>query len=574
MPQHPYLVVESLAYQLQPDTAVQQLDRGENSSFHLDRTLFESVHVSLKQGDRVALVGPNGIGKSTLLQLLAGQRIPRIGTITRNAKCYYLPQISTIDQVCKSLGNEDRASVERSRHHYSPNSLLLDTLSAISDEWWTIETMLATQFNLTLDLALPLSSLSGGELTKLFLAIGLTQNPEVLFLDEPTNHLDYQALEELRHCLTQFEGAFVIVSHKPFFLDQVANTTWELTAKGITVYGGNFSFYRQQKAVEHSAQLRSHEVARKALKRTQVAAQQEQQRAAQSRRYGNEHLAQSMPKIVAGNYKRRAEMTAGKLKQKHDAAIASATQQVQDTKLYTPKATYIQLEERSSKHRRLIEIQGADLWIGAQLLLNQIQWQVLSQDRIAIAGANGSGKSSLVRAMLASEPGAARLTAGDVWKSPNLQWVCLDQTYALIDRQHTVLGNMQRANAELSQALLRQQLGHFLFRQDRVYQAAAGLSGGELARLAIAMISVSAIDFLILDEPTNNLDIPTVDQMVEAVNAYRGALLVISHDLDFLERIGITQSWKLQSQALTPTTYLPQEPENYYLEILDACGGR
>ncbi|HEY9877196.1 MAG TPA: ATP-binding cassette domain-containing protein [Leptolyngbyaceae cyanobacterium] len=538
MPQSPYLVVKNLAYQLQSDVAL----RGRE-----DSALFKAVHISLNQGDRIALVGPNGIGKSTLLKLLVGQLLPSTGTIIRNCKIYYLPQISTIVQ--------DRTGS------------LFDFLSSLSDEWWAIENLLQTQFNLSLDLALPLSSLSGGELTKLFLAIGLAQNPDVLLLDEPTNHLDYLALEDLRQFLTQFDGAFVIVSHKPSFLDQVVNTTWELTSKGITVYGGDFSFYRAQKEIEQLAQLRSHEAARKELKQAQVAAQHEQQRAARSSRYG-ENMADSMPKILAGAYKRQAEVTAGKQKQKHAAAISTATQKVNETKLYTPKATHIQLEERSTKHRRLVEIQGAELWIKDRRLLKDIQLQVSSKDRVAIAGPNGSGKSSLVKAILSTAGEAATLTPGEVWKSPALNVVYLDQTYDLINRQQTVLENMQGANSSLSHTLLRQQLGHFLFRNDAAYKPASGLSGGELARLALAMVSVSAIDLLILDEPTNNLDTSTVDQMIDAVNEYQGALLVISHDLDFLARIGITHSWKIQLQLLKHTTYLPHEQEDYYQELL------
>ncbi len=154
----------------------------------------------------------------------------------------------------------------------------------ISDEWWKISDILETRFNTTLELSLSITSLSGGELTKLFLAIGLSQQPNLLLLDEPTNHMDYLALEELSQFLKQFDGAFVIVSHKPFFLDRVVDTTWELTPNGVSVYGGNFSLYREQKQAELEARLRSHSVAKKELKRAQAAAMREQQRAAQSRR--------------------------------------------------------------------------------------------------------------------------------------------------------------------------------------------------------------------------------------------------------------------------------------------------
>lgn len=533
----------------------------ENLGYELSstRALFKGVYLSIVENDRIALVGSNGVGKSTLLKILAGQLNPTTGSITRQSTIYYLPQISTIRQEIKA-------------------DTVLDFLSSVSEEWWNIEAILETQFNTTLDLSLPLFNLSGGELTKLFLAIGLAQEPKVLLLDEPTNHMDLMALESLKDFLNNFEGAFVIVSHKPFFLEQVTNTTWELTPEGVKVYGGHFSLYREQKETELEAALRSHEVARKELKRAKASALQEQQRAAQSRKRGQQ-LANSgsIPKIVAGAMKRKAEVTAGIAKQKHEAIVEKATQKFTETKVRTTKATSIQLEERSQKRRNLIDIQGANLWVGECLLIENIQLHISSGDRIAIAGANGSGKSSLAKAILATlatdvtnklsielrDSTSAMLASTSTTKA-----VYLDQAYEIVNRKQTILENMQTANPNLSYQLLRQQLGHFLFKYDDVNKPVSVLSGGELARLAIAIISISEIDLLILDEPTNNLDIETVDQMVEGINEYQGALWVISHDLDFLSRININQAYKLSEQTLQMTTYLPSEPEQYYQELL------
>lgn len=513
------------------------------------RILFKGVQVSLEQGDRIALVGRNGVGKSTLLKILAGQISPTTGSISRNGVIYYLPQISTIREELKA-------------------QTVLNFLSSVSEDWWDITEILEAEFSTTIDMALPIANLSGGELTKLFLAIGLSQQPNLLLLDEPTNHMDLLALESLSQFLNNFDGAFVIVSHKPFFLDRLADVTWELTPKGVKVYGGNFSLYRDQKETELSVALQAHEVARKELKRTKEAALKEQQRAAESRRQGNKKaLSGSIGRLEAGNLKRKAQITAGTAKKKYGAAVAKATQKLEETKVKNTRATSIQIEERSHKCRNLIDIQGTNLWVSNRLLIENIQLHIASGDRVTIAGANGSGKSSLAKAILIQNQTTV-LESGEVLLAPEMKAVYLDQTYKLINREQTILENMQSANPNLSYQLLRQQLGNFLLKHDDVYKKASVLSGGELARLAIAMISISEIDLLILDEPTNNLDIETIDQMVEGINKYQGALWVISHDIDFLRRINITHSFKLSECALQMTSYLPSEPERYYQELL------
>ncbi|MEH2247363.1 ribosomal protection-like ABC-F family protein [Nostoc sp.] len=528
------LLAENLAYELS-----------------LDITLFQKIQVNIETGDRIALVGRNGVGKSTLLKILASQISPNAGSVWRNGVVYYLPQISTIRQEIIA-------------------DTVLNFLISIFEEWWKIEDILQTQFHTTLDLSLPITNLSGGEFTKLFLAIGLGQEPNLLLLDEPTNHMDLQALESLRQFLQDFTGAFVIVSHKPFFLDQVTDITWELTSVGVKVYGGNFSHYREQKEIELEVALRSHEVAKKELKRTQATAMQEQQRAAESSRNGRaKFLNGSIDRTAAGLIKTKAEVSTGTAKKKHEAAVAKANQKVAETKVKTTKVTSIQLEEKNQKRRNLINIQGANLRVSERLLIQNIQLHVSSGDHIAIIGANGSGKSSLVKAILGIENQTAVLDSGEVLLAPAMKAVYLDQTYELVNRQYTIMENMQAANPHLSYQLLRQQLGHFLFKYDDVHKSASVVSGGELARLALAMISISQIDLLILDEPTNNLDIETVEQMVVSINDYQGALWVISHNIDFLSRINITQGFKLREQTLQMTIYLPSTPEQYYRELLD-----
>ncbi|MBW4512763.1 MAG: ATP-binding cassette domain-containing protein [Scytonematopsis contorta HA4267-MV1] len=520
---------------------------GSNLTYELpsSRVLFQDINVAIQPGNRIGLIGCNGSGKSTLLKLLAGQLTPKTGETIRTGSIYYLPQLN-------SVASKDS---------------VLDWLNSISDEWWTVTTLLESQFATEISLSESISSLSGGELTKLWLATALSKQPDILLLDEPTNHLDLVALEQLSQALQDFSGAFVIVSHKPFFLDQVVNTIWELTHEAVKVYGGNYSFYRSQKEIEHQTALRTHEVARKELSKAVHQATKEQQRAAKSRQQGKK-LAGSLPTIVAGGLKRKAEVTAGIAKKKHEAAVEKATEKVSQSKIKTTKATQIQLSERSQKRRNLIDIQGANLKLGNCVLIENIQLHVSNGDRIAIAGANGSGKSSLAKAILGFKDSPAVLDKGEIMIAPTIKLVYLDQTYEFVNRDFTIIENMQYSNPDLDYQLLRQQLGHFLFFNDDVFKKASSLSGGELARLAIAMISIADIDLLILDEPTNNLDVETINQIIDGLNEFQGTLWVISHDIEFKSRIEITQAYQIKRCQLQPLTHRPENVKEYYHELL------
>lgn len=534
---------------------IQTLLNGSNLTCELPNTkiLFQNIHVTINAGARIGLIGANGTGKSTLLKILAGEIIPKAGNVSKQGSMYYLPQI-------------DNSPPDDFTSH-TANTSILDWLTYRCDEWWNVTAILEEKFAIEFPLNQSVHSLSGGEFTKLNLALALSQQPDILLLDEPTNHLDLTGLTQLQTTLVEFPGALILVSHKPFFLDRVVNKIWELTSTEIKVYGGNYSFWRLQRESEHQSALRAHEVARKELKQAKISAQKEQQRAVQSRQQGEKN-AGSLPKIVANGKKRQAEVSAGIAKKKHEASVEKAIQKVGETKIKSSKTSLVQLSENSCKRRNLIHIEGAKLKLDNRVLIEDIKLHITTGDRIAITGANGSGKSSLIKAILNLEKFPGVLESGEITITSPMKVVYLDQGYQLIDRNLTVLENMQTANPDLNYQLHRQQLGHFLFFNDDVYKQAANLSGGELARLAIAMISIAEIDWLILDEPTNNLDVETVNQIIDGLNEFQGAVLVISHDIDFQSRIGITQAYQIKNRQLQVINSQPNNLEEYHQELL------
>lgn len=526
--------------------------RAEQLAYELPtRSLFSQVQLTLRSPDRVALVGPNGAGKSTLLKVLAGQMAPSQGSVEWYGSVYYVPQVDT-------LALPD------------PMPSVLEFVAGQREDWWVVQQTLEETLSTGLDWSLPLDCLSGGERLKLHLAIALAAQPDGLLLDEPTNHLDLATLEVLRRAIAQFPGAVLLVSHNPLFLDQTVSQVWELQPTGLQRYSGTYSDYRAQKATEHQAALRTHETARKELQRATTSALKEQQRAAQASRQGQQQfLKGSMDRCMRGGFANWASGSSGRASQRHAAAVTEAQQQVASTKVFVPKATSVQLQAVSPKRRQLLHLEGGRLHVGDRLLLRDLRLQCQTGDRLMLSGANGTGKSTLVQALrsrFAGEP-ALELQAEILTVSPAASVVYLDQHYGFVDRQKTLLENLQGVNPSLSYQQVRQQLGHFLFWGDRVHQRGGDLSGGELARLAIAMISVAAIDLLILDEPTNNLDAETVDQMVESLNRFGGALWVISHNLDFLCRLRLTQVLHLQGQRIQALGPAPGDAAALYDQL-------
>jgi len=517
------------------------------------RTLFKGLSFSIARGDRIGLVGRNGEGKTTLLKVLTGDSELSTGTVQKIGSVYYLPQLElslferqeTVETFVKERGAPWR-EVEASLHK------LFGTTRIVPDK--------------------ELRMLSGGELAKLLIAISDTKRPDVLLLDEPTNHLDIEGLEVLKRYLLGFKGAFVVISHDPVFLDHAVKVIWEIENGVLTVHGGNYSFYAKQKRLADEVLERDLEAAKKNVKQARQAIEARETRAARATRAGKQSKAElSRDKYGEGYFGNRSEKSAGKLKIKQERVMAERERRVQELKKPKKKTAHLDLMvDNDTSRRMLLDIADAGLTVGDTELLSGINLHVVFGDRVVFTGANGSGKSSLAKALIKAD-GPGVLT-GVVKHSRALRAVYLDQKYTVVRPDLTLIENIEQAHPHIDTEQVYRQLGRFLFRDADVKKRASVLSGGEAARLALAMVTAQPIDLLVLDEPTNNLDIETLDSIADALAGFPGALIVISHNIHFLARLGIEKAYMLSNYALRAMKNRPEDTEAFYAELSESAG--
>ncbi|MCQ9130732.1 ABC-F family ATP-binding cassette domain-containing protein [Streptomyces hilarionis] len=513
--------------------------------------VFEGLDVAFGPG-RTGLVGVNGSGKSTLLKLVAAELTPADGTIRVAGEIGYLPQNVTLDTALRVDVALGIAARRAALHAIEAGDASEEHFETIGDDWDVEERALATLGELGLghiDLDRTVGEVSGGESVLLRLAALLLGRPDVLLLDEPTNNLDLHARRRLYAAVAAWPGVLVVVSHDRELLDLVDQIA-DLRSGEVTWYGGNFSAYEEALATEQEAAERMVRVAEADLRKQKRELADAQVKLARRRRYGQKMYEQKRePKIVMGARKRAAQESAGKHRIMHEEKLAEAKERLDDAAEAVRDDDEIRVDLPHTAvppGREVLTLMDLRLAYGARV---EGGFDLRGPERIALVGRNGAGKTTLLRTIA----GELAPESGEAHARVPLRF--LPQRLDVLDGELTVAENVARFAPGATNNRVRARLARFLFRGARADQKAATLSGGERFRatLAALMLAEPAPQLLMLDEPTNNLDMASVRQLTTALESYEGALIVASHDLPFLRSIGITR-WLLLDGELRDTT--------------------
>jgi ATP-binding cassette subfamily F protein 3 len=501
--------------------------------------VFEGVSVAVPHQARIALVGPNGVGKTTLLRLLANLEKPDQGHLqrARALKIGFLPQEASYSkthhdtlsltlwesglqafQELRKIESEltrleqsmaDPQDAEEAIIRYGPLQESFERLGGYTYPSRIRRVLTGLGFDVR-DFNRSLDQLSGGERTRAFLARLLLDDPDLLVLDEPTNHLDIEAVEWLEGWLREWPGAAVIVSHDRYFLDRAVETVWELSPLGAEIFRGNYSDYVRQRIERR----RNHE--------TRYRAQQEHVRREE----------EFIRRNIAGQNTRQAQ---GRRKR-----LERLIQQEGITRMREPSQVRIDFGGVSRSGDHVLETR--ELVIGYpdsdEVLFKVPDLLLLRGECVALIGPNGAGKTTFLKTLL----GELGPLAGEVRFGANLQVGYFAQAHEGLQLEKTVLEEILESAPDLKISQARDFLGRFLFSGDSIEKSIAVLSGGERGRVALAKLALEGANLLLLDEPTNHLDIPSQEVLEETLQTFPGTILLVSHDRYLIDTLA-TQLW-------------------------------
>ena len=507
------------------------------SYFIGDRALYENTSLHIKRKDKIGLIGLNGTGKSTLLRLINGDYQASTGSISKSAQCSigFLDQdllsyssgesiLHVAMQAFKEAGELQKkieVTINELEENYQEKTV--EKLSALQEsfdrlEGYTIqakaeEVLEGIGFK-TEDLDRPLNKFSGGWRMRVMLAKLLLEKPELLMLDEPTNHLDLPSIKWVEQYLKTYDGAVIVVSHDRRFLDQVANTIVEVAQQKLTSYNGNYSFYLEEKALRSEIQNN--------------AFVNQQQKIKQTEQFINRF---------------RAKSTKARQVQSRIKSLERMDRIEEIDEGVSPVNFKFSFKQKSG--RTVCELNDISKSYGDIEILNKTSGLIERGDKIALIGANGKGKSTLLRIIANQEEISGESKLG---YNVNMAFYAQHQLEALHLNQE-ILEELKQCGSGKSELELRNLLGCFLFTNDDVFKKIKVLSGGEKSRVALAKTLISESNFLLLDEPTNHLDMLSVQILIQALDQFQGTFVVVSHDRHFISQVA-NKIWYIEGHQL------------------------
>ncbi|MDF2192076.1 ATP-binding cassette domain-containing protein [Paraflavitalea sp. CAU 1676] len=501
------------------------------------RAIVEDATWHIQPNERIGLIGYNGTGKSTLLKLLVGEYSASAGTVERgrSTSIGYLHQdllsfdtndsilevalgaferVRQLEVEIEEVGKElEKTGDEVLLHKYTDMLHELETLGGYNIHHKTEEVLQGLGFA-NADLQRPYKEFSGGWRMRVLLAKMILQAPDLLLLDEPTNHLDLPSIEWLEKYLTHYQGSVVIISHDKYFLNRMVTKIVELYQRKMHIYNGNYAYYETEKVMR--------------MELAQRAFENQQDYIRQQERFIERFKAKASKAAAAQSAMKRLD----KIERLEDVALERPSLRINFQVDKTPGKVLAELKDvgKSFGTNKIIEHSNAEINRG---------------DKIALIGANGKGKSTVLRIIA----GVETYTGDRRWGHNVDESFYAQHQLEALNVNNTIIDEMKEAGSQKTELELRTILGCFLFSGDDADKKIKVLSGGEKARVALAKTIISKANFLMLDEPTNHLDMHTVDLLIEALNKYEGTIILVSHDRYFVSKVA-NKIWAIEDHQI------------------------
>jgi ATP-binding cassette subfamily F protein 3 len=533
--------------------------------------IFSNISVSIPRGARIAIVGPNGIGKTTLLRILVGFDEPSTGTLqrARGTSFGYLPQEARLtakhslweecltafkdilllerelQQLESAMGDPEQADQAMARYGALQESF--DRKGGYTYETRIQQVLTGLGFAED-DYKRPLAQLSGGQRTRALLARLLLSNPDLLVLDEPTNHLDIEAVEWLESYLLTWEGAALLVSHDRYFLDRVGQYIWEMDHSGMETYRGNYSAYLHQRQERWKLRQQIYEAEKERLEKEldyvkrNIAGQRTQQAKGKLRRLSRQVEAIESLGFEAVQGKRWLEISSRADISTNIMSVAEVERRIRTLKSPKSKPPDLKIKLKPEHRSGNIILSVCDTTIGypEKPLISISDLELRRLECAAVIGPNGAGKTTLLKTIL----GLLSPLEGEVHLGASLKIGYFAQAHEDLNPECTLIEEIESVAPSMFLADIRHYLARFLFTGDDVFRQVSTLSGGERGRLALAKLSLMNANLLLLDEPTNHLDIPAQEILQEVLADFEGTILLVSHDRYLIDALA-TQVWEI-----------------------------